>query len=70
MIDYRICIPSYKRPTIIKDRTLKLLERIGIPSEGIDIIVETEPMAQEYNESLDNKYNINLKQKEAVSKIK
>ena len=58
MIDYRICIPSYKRPKIIKDRTLKLLDRLGIPSEGIDIIVETEPMAKEYNESPDNKYNI------------
>ena len=58
MFNYKICIPSYKRPQIIKDRTLKLLERLGIPNEGIDIIVETEPMAQDYNEILDNKYNI------------
>lgn len=48
MIDYKICIPSYKRPKIIREKTIAFLNRLQIPEESLDIIVETEEMANEY----------------------
>lgn len=58
MYNYKICIPSYKRPQLIKDYTLKLLDKYYVNKDNIDIIVENEDMKKEYLESLGNDYNI------------
>jgi len=56
-INYRICIPSYKRPKMINLKTLAFLNRLQVPIEGIDVIVETEEIKQEYLEE-NSKINI------------
>ncbi len=45
---YKICVPSYKRPQIIKEKTLSLLNRLQINISEVDVIVETDEMAKEY----------------------
>jgi len=58
MIIYRICIPSYRRANLIRERTLRLLNNYNVPKELIDIIVETEDMKNEYIKSIGSDYNI------------
>jgi len=58
MYKYRICIPSYRRPILIKEYTLRILNKYGVDKNLIDIIVETEDMKNEYIESIGNEYNI------------
>ena len=58
MIIYRICIPSYKRANLIRERTLRLLNIYNVPKQLIDIIVETEEMKSEYINSIGSEYNI------------
>ena len=48
MVNYRIVIPTYKRPQILKDKTLKLLESHNIPPSRIDILISTPEEALEY----------------------
>lgn len=37
--DYVICVPSYKRPTICNDKTLKMLHKHGIDKHKIFVYV-------------------------------
>ena len=41
MKNYRIAIPSYNRPEIIKTKTLALLESYNIPFENKDLFWKT-----------------------------
>jgi len=52
MIDYKIAIPSYKRPETIKKKTLKVLEGHNIPPEKINIFVANEEEFEIYSKSL------------------
>ena len=56
-INYRICIPSYKRAKMINLKTLAFLNRLQVPIEGIDVVVETEEMKQDY---LEENSNLNI----------
>jgi hypothetical protein len=51
-MNYQICIPSYKRYTILQHKTLNLLHKLNIPREIINIFV----IEEEYN---DYKLNCN-----------
>ena len=57
MINYKICIPTYKRPEILKDKTLKLLEHHKIQPKNIDILIATPEEALEYKLVLPKKYH-------------
>lgn len=46
--EYQIAIPSYNRPHIIKDKTLKLLKRLNIDNKQILIFVENEKQKEKY----------------------
>ena len=52
MEDYVIAIPSYKRPTILRDRTLKTLQKYKIPKEKIFIFVADSEEYQTYLSTL------------------
>ena len=56
MINYRIAIPTYKRPKILLDKTLKLLELHNIKPKNIDIIISTHSEATDYLLVLPKKY--------------
>ena len=47
---YKFVIPSWKRPGILKEKTLAFLNRMEVPKDLIDIVVETEAMKTEYLE--------------------
>ena len=55
---YKIVIPSYKRPKILFEKTLKLLQRLNVDFSTIDIVVETEEMRKEYLDYLP--FNLNI----------
>ena len=57
MVNYRIVIPTYKRPHILKDKTLKLLDSHNIPPERIDILIATPKEGKEYKLVLPEKYH-------------
>ncbi len=42
--DYRVVIPSYSRSTILKQKTLTMLERGGVPKNRIDIWIVKEQL--------------------------
>jgi hypothetical protein len=50
MFDYQIAIPSYKRAELLKNVTLKTLERYGANRDRITIFVANEQQAEEYKE--------------------
>ena len=52
MIDYKIAIPSYKRPETIKKKTLKVLESYNIDPSRITIFVADESEYEAYKFSL------------------
>ena len=52
IIDYKIAIPSYKRPEVIKQKTLRVLNEYKIPKERITIFVADEEENQVYKKSL------------------
>lgn len=54
MIDYKIAIPSYKRPETIKKKTLRVLEGHNIPSERITVFVANSEEFDIYSKSLEN----------------
>jgi hypothetical protein len=54
MSKYRICIPSFDRPEIIKERTLKLLEENDINLDIVDIFIENQNQYDKYYDSLKN----------------
>ena len=45
---YKFVIPSWKRPTILKEKTLAFLKKMEVDKSLIDIVVETEVMKTEY----------------------
>jgi hypothetical protein len=51
-MDYKIAIPSYKRPETIKKKTLKVLESYNINPSRITIFVADEDELVKYKESL------------------
>ena len=61
MSDYRIAIPSYKRPEVIKKKTLSVLESYKLDPERINIFVADEEEYDSYFKSLkDTSYRNNL----------
>ncbi len=57
-MDYKIAIPSYKRPETIKNKTLKLLNSYNIEKNKITIFVANEKEEKIYTESLGTEYKI------------
>jgi len=57
MINYRICIPTYKRPNILIDKTLKLLEHHKIQPKNIDILIADPEEGKQYKLVLPKKYH-------------
>lgn len=57
MVNYRIVIPSYKRPQILMDKTIKLLESHNIEPKNIDILIATPSEGKEYKLVLPKKYH-------------
>lgn len=57
-MDYKIAIPSYKRPETIKNKTLKLLNNYNIEKNKITIFVANEKEEKIYTESLGTEYKI------------
>lgn len=56
--DYVIAIPSYDRPEILKDKTLKTLLSQGIKPNNIDIFVANKDEEKRYKEIIDkSQYN-------------
>lgn len=58
MLDYRIAIPSYKRPEILKKATLATLERYGVDPTRITIFVANEAEREAYEAVLGHSYAI------------
>lgn len=52
----RIAIPSYKRPQTLCKKTLRYLERAGVPIEMINVFVASEEERVEYNNSFSDNY--------------
>jgi hypothetical protein len=52
MIDYKIAIPSYKRPETIKKKTLRVLENHNIPPERVTVFVANNEEFDAYSKSL------------------
>jgi len=59
-IDYRIVIPSYARPHILKEKTLALLYNQQIPFEKVDILLGTKEEGEVYREALGKQYTKNF----------
>ena len=57
---YKFIIPSYKRPLIIKDKTLTLLKSLGVSIDEIEIVVENDAMKEEYLAVLGEMYRYNI----------
>ena len=58
MSDYVVCIPSYKRAELCKDKTLKTLQHHKIDSKRIYVYVANKEDYKLYEEMLDkNTYN-------------
>jgi hypothetical protein len=49
---WRIAIPSYKRPTQLRDATLALLQKHAVPAERIDVFVADAEQHAEYASTL------------------
>lgn len=58
MINYKIAIPSYKRPETIKKKTLRLLDEYGIDKNRITVFVANTDEECEYKKSLGTEYKI------------
>ena len=57
-MDYKIAIPSYKRPETIKNKTLKLLSNYSIDNNLITIFVADKEEEKIYKDSLGENYKI------------
>lgn len=53
-MSYIICIPSYKRPEILRNKTLKLLNNCNISAKNIYIFVASEEEKEEYMKVISN----------------
>lgn len=56
VLDYRIAIPTYNRPTLLKEKTLEYISRCDINSNNVDIFVENEEQLALYVENLNEDY--------------
>ena len=56
--DVRVAIPSYKRASTIRKKTLPLLERSGVKSSIVDIFVASEDEKRIYENELGGGFNI------------
>lgn len=56
-MDYVFAIPSHKRAEILRDRTLKLLDKLGIPHSRINVFVSKSNI-KDYRETLPNSIKI------------
>ena len=59
-INYRIVIPSYQRPHILKEKTLAILRNQQIPIDKVDILLGTKEEGEEYRKVLGNQYPKNF----------
>jgi len=57
-MDYKIAIPSYKRPQTIKNKTLKLLSKYNIDQDKITVFVANKEEEKIYKDSLGAGYQI------------
>ena len=57
-MDYKIAIPSYKRPETIKQKTLRILNEHNIDKNKITIFVADTQEEAEYKQSLQDQYKI------------
>jgi cellulose synthase/poly-beta-1,6-N-acetylglucosamine synthase-like glycosyltransferase len=58
MADYVVCIPSYKRSEVCRDKTLATLKKMNIPASKIHVYVANKEEHEEYERILDKKsYN-------------
>jgi hypothetical protein len=57
-MNYKIAIPSYKRPETIKRKTLKIIDEHNINIDRVTIFVADKEEEQEYINSLGSKYKI------------
>lgn len=55
MRDWRVVIPSYKRPEGCRDKTLRVLHEYGIPKDKIYVVVADKEQEAAYKEVLDPK---------------
>ena len=55
--DYVIAIPSYKREDTLREKTLKMLHKNGIPQEKIYIFTANEEETKKYIATIGGKYN-------------
>ncbi len=57
-MDYKIAIPSYKRPETIKNKTLKLLSKYNIDKKKITVFVANKQEEKIYKDSIGAEYKI------------
>lgn len=67
-MNYIIVIPSYKRPTMLKDKTLRLLDTYNISHKNIHILLENEKELCDYG--LDDDYNIILHNQKGIGAVR
>jgi hypothetical protein len=51
-MSYVICIPSYKRPKVLEEKTLTTLHKAGIPADRIHVYVANLSQYEEYKNSV------------------
>jgi hypothetical protein len=51
-MDYQVAIPSYRRPTVVAAKTLKMLEAGGVPHDRITVFVASGHEADQYRPHL------------------
>ena len=59
-MDIEIAIPSYNRPKIIREKTLRLLMDLGVCSSQIRIFVRDEEQKKMYEEQIGKSWNFHL----------
>jgi hypothetical protein len=60
-LDYHIAIPSYGRPTIVGERTLATIERLGFEDrDRVTVYVPNWEQKQEYEEALNKKWRVEI----------
>jgi hypothetical protein len=50
--DYIVCVPSYKRSTVCKEKTLTMLKKNGVPASKINVYVANDEEYTTYKEVL------------------
>jgi hypothetical protein len=56
-MDYIIVIPSYKRPTILQNKTLTCLHNLGVPADKINIFIIEDEYVDYHNKLNRDYYN-------------